>query len=444
MRTILLFGAGKSSTCLISYLAEQAPGHDWQVIVADADLNQAQSKIGANIGQHAKAIAIQVENGQAREDLIRQADIVISLLPPALHFLVAASCIVCQKSLLTASYLDDKLRTLEPAIREKGLLFLCEMGLDPGIDHMSAMQLIHKIRERQGRIISFRSHTGGLIAPESDDNPWHYKISWNPRNVVMAGSAGAQFKQHDRVITRRYEELFEKNEEVSLPGLGNLAWYPNRDSLAYIPVYGLEEAGTFIRTTLRYPGFCRAWNSVVKAGLTNDGLPLHQPATGLTLREWSAPILPFINTENKPLLEFLGLFGDAPVPAKANSSADVLQYLLETRLAMRPHDKDMIVMLHEIEYEIPDAPAPDSNAGKAPERPARKKTVTSCLLVKGEDHLRTAMATTVGLPLGIAAKLILEKKIRLSGLHIPVLPAIYEPVLQELAGQGIRFEENFS
>jgi saccharopine dehydrogenase-like NADP-dependent oxidoreductase len=460
MKRILLFGAGKSATSLISYLIGQTATHDWQLTVADNDLPLAQAKIGSAAGNRVKALALKVENEPEREEQVRQADIVISLLPPALHFLVAASCVKWGKDLLTASYLDDQLRSLEPAIREKGLLFLCEMGLDPGVDHMSAMQLIHKIREDKGRIISFRSHTGGLVAPESDDNPWHYKISWNPRNVVRAGSAGASYKEQGQLITRPYATLFAHCEELSPgtspKGLGPLAWYPNRDSLSYIPIYGLEEAETFIRTTLRHPDFCRAWSSIVNAGLTDDkqplsaphkppgiaspdpGLPLPLPDhPALTYAAWSAPLLSHIRPDNKALLEFLGLFNEAPIPISARSSADVLQGLLETRLAMRPADKDMIVMLHELEYITP---GDDRNNGASSLRHA----ISSTLVIKGEDHLRTAMAKTVGLPLGIAARLILEGKIRLSGLHIPIIPGIYEPVLKELEELGIRFEEKFS
>jgi saccharopine dehydrogenase-like NADP-dependent oxidoreductase len=441
MKKILLFGAGKSATSLISYLIEQTRTHDWQLIVADGNLPLARSKIGTDDTERVKAMALQVEDEQAREALVRRADIVISLLPPALHFLVAGSCVTWKKDLLTASYLDDNIKALEPAILQKGLLFLCEMGLDPGIDHMSAMQLIHSIREKNGKIISFRSHTGGLIAPESDDNPWHYKISWNPRNIVMAGSAGAQYKEKNKLISRQYGELFEDCGQVNPDGIGLLAWYPNRDSLSYIPIYGLEEAATFIRTTLRYPIFCRAWNAIVKAGLTDDRQPLVEPSfmrqpdaagpDGFTFAAWSAPIRPFIDPENKTLLEFLGLFDERVVPPTARSSADVLQYLLETKLAMHSKDKDMIVMYHELEYEIPHPIA------------TVKHSVSSCLIVKGEDHLHTAMAKTVGLPLGIAARLILEGDIRLKGLHIPILPEVYTPVLKELERQGIRFKETF-
>jgi len=424
MKKILLFGAGKSATCLIRYLIRETGSRGWELVVAEYNLSLAQSKTGN--AAHVKAVGVAVENEIERELLIREADIVISLLPPALHSLVAISCVGCKKNLLTASYLDAPIKSLESAIRENGLLFLGEMGLDPGIDHMSAMQLIHRVREQNGRIIAFRSHTGGLVAPESDNNPWHYKISWNPRNVVMAGSAGARYKENGHVVSKTYEELFENNGEVAIDGIGrNLSWYPNRDSLPYIPLYGLGEAETFIRTTLRYPDFCRGWNSIVRAGLTDDQIVL----TALSFSEWSAPILPFVNADNREQLAFLGLFDNTAIPPQARVSADVLQYLLETRLAMEPRDKDMIVMLHEISYTVN----------------GRLYEDTSSLLVKGENTLETAMAKTVGLPLGIAAKLILEGKMNgLTGLHIPILPEIYDPVLKELAGEGIHFEEKSS
>ncbi|MDO6434504.1 saccharopine dehydrogenase C-terminal domain-containing protein [Flavitalea sp. BT771] len=423
MQKILLFGAGKSATCLIQFLEATVTSREWQLVVAESNLQLANSKLGNS--HCAKAVQVSVEDQQQRDDLIREASIVISLLPPALHFLVAASCIQWKKHLLTASYLDDKIKALEPAIRDNGLLFLCEMGLDPGIDHMSAMQLIHGIQHTGGRIHYFRSHTGGLVSPVSDNNPWHYKISWNPRNVVLAGAAGAKYLENGQVVSRTYKELFRQINAVKVKELASLAWYPNRDSLSYIPVYGLEGISTFIRTTLRYPDFIKAWDPVIQAGLTDDSNPITQT----TVAQWSAAIEPLINETNRPQLEYLGLFDNTPIPVSARTSADVLQYLLETRLAMAPGDKDMIVMLHELAYT------------DAEGRPA---ATSSSLVVHGEDHLRTAMAKTVGLPLGIAAVLILDGKIKLRGLHIPILPEIYTPVMEDLARQGIHFKDEHS
>lgn len=419
MKTILLFGAGKSATSLIRYLVGLTGEYGWSFIVAENNLDLAQSKIGAT--PHARAVQVDVGNEVERDTLVQQADLVISLLPPALHIKVAQSCVAQKKHLLTASYVDDNIRALEPAIKQNGLLFLCEMGLDPGIDHMSALQMITKIRDEGGEINTFLSHTGGLVAPESDDNPWHYKISWNPRNVVLAGSAGARYRENGHTVTVPYRELFESGGTIDLPGIGPLSWYPNRDSLTYIPIYGLEATKTFIRTTLRYPIFCEAWKSIVLAGLTDEHpFPAIPP---LTFIDWSAPLQPFINDTNRPLLKYLGLFDAAPLPPAARSSADVLQHLLETHLAMSPQDRDMIVMQHEIQYV----------------KDGIMQSEKSTLVVKGEDSRHTAMARTVGLPLGIAAKLVLEGKLPLTGLHIPILPEIYNPVLEQLKLHDIQF-----
>jgi saccharopine dehydrogenase-like NADP-dependent oxidoreductase len=448
MKKLLLFGAGKSATSLIRYLIGITAARGWQLIVAESNRPLAESKLGN--ASHARVEALDVSQEEARDALVATADIVISLLPPTLHYLVALSCLKKNKHLLTASYLDGSIGALQQDVTDKGLLFLCEMGLDPGIDHMSALELITRIKEQNGHIHSFYSHTGGLVAPSSDDNPWHYKISWNPRNVVLAGSAGAAYREDDKIVRRGYADIFQKPGRLPVPGLGDLAWYPNRDSLPYIPLYGLQEAGTFIRTTLRYPAFCNAWKDIVRAGLTDDRRPLDaaavkatpadggrkrsktapaqvnsgdNEATPLTYASWSAPLLPLVNDKNRSCFEFLGLFDDTPIPPQAMTAADALQHLLETRLAMQPADKDLIVMVHEIGYT----------------RDGVAYSAQSSLIIEGEDSLQTAMARTVGLPLGIAAILVLDGRIPLTGVHIPILPLIYEPVLRELEQQGIRF-----
>ena len=406
---------------MIDYLLAEAPSNNWTIVIADA--NREQVLIKTNHSPFATAVQLDITNDEKRSTLVQEADLVISMMPPALHFLVAKDCVEYGKNLLTASYLDAAIKSLQTEIQNKKLLFICEMGLDPGIDHMSAMKIIDDIKSKGAFVTSFKSHCGGLVAPESDDNPWHYKISWNPRNVVLAGKAGAEYKLNNSIQRKDYKLLFDKPAEVKIGGLGSIATYPNRDSLSYIPVYKLESAETFIRTTLRYPAFCTGWNTIVKAGLANDELPIDP--VELTYKKWSAPIIPFINRENKELLEFLGLFDTALVPSTAKTSADILQYLVETRLSMQPGDKDMIVMLHEITYELEGATT----------------KLESSLIVKGEDHLRTAMAKTVGLPLGIAAKLILNGTIRLTGIHIPTIKEIYDPVLKELENHSICFTE---
>jgi len=424
MKKILLFGAGKSATCLLDYLSRVVEEQHWYITVADADLSLLQKKLTPS--EYVHVLSFDVRHDERRSALIAQADLVISLLPPFLHILIARDCVRLCKHLLTASYADDSIRVLRPGIEANNLLFLCEMGLDPGIDHMSAMLLIDRIRQEGGSIRSFRSHTGGLVAPESDNNPWHYKVSWNPANVVRAGSSCAVYLENRRVREIGYAEIFEVPHMVKVGNHGVWAWYPNRDSLSYIPVYGLESAETFLRTTLRHPAFCEGWNFLVKAGLTRD-----DDKTGAqikTFRDWSRPIEPFLNTVNLDRYTRLGLFDDLPLPAAGLSSARILQYLIETRWKMNEPDRDMILMLHEIDYEL---------NGTA-------FFLKSSLMVKGENALRTAMAKTVGLPLGIAARLILEEKINVRGLQIPIIPEIYLPVLEELSKEGILFQEEIS
>lgn len=421
MKTILLIGAGKSATVLISYLLKEAAEHKWKFIIADADKQQVLLK--TNHSPFAEAVELDINNEKQREKIIQRAHVVISMLPPALHFLVAKDCVEYRRHLLTASYLDNNMKSLRDEITQRKLLFICEAGLDPGIDHMSAMKIIDDIRANGGTVTSFKSHCGGLVAPESDDNPWHYKISWNPRNVVLAGRAGADFKLNNAVAHASYTELFKSYATVEIPGIGSLAAYANRDSLNYIPVYKLNDAATFIRTTLRYPSFCEGWSAIAMADLANPAMLRN--TNDLSFAEWSKGILPFVNAGNNQLLQWLGLFDESPVPAIAKTSADILQYLLEKKLAMQPTDKDMIVMLHEIEYQLNGI----------------HTKIESSLVVKGEDSLHTAMAKTVGLPLGIAAKLILNGELTLTGLHIPILKEIYEPILCELENNGIRFAE---
>jgi saccharopine dehydrogenase-like NADP-dependent oxidoreductase len=426
MKQILLFGAGKSATVLIDYLKQVATQKQWQVVIADVNLAAVQFKVG----NHAlvKAVGVSIEDENARQELIQQADEVISLLPPSLHYFVALDCLAFGKHLLTASYVDDKIKQLKDEIKRKGILFICEMGLDPGIDHMSAMQLIHRIKNEGGKIISFLSHCGGLVAPESDTNPWHYKISWNPRNVVLAGKAGAVYREKSKVKSQKYEGLFDDCSEVLINGIGQLAYYPNRDSLSYIPVYELEETETFIRTTLRHPDFCKGWKTVIDLGLTDEVSMID--TDGLTIsaflqQAFSAKGFSLDTTLMREQFYFLGWDDHTLINKGICSSADVLQFILEKKWILEKEDKDMIVMLHEIGYEVN----------------GERSMVKSELVVKGEDNLRTAMAKTVGLPLGIAAVLLLEGKITETGLHIPIIPEIYEPVLKVLEENGIVFHE---
>ena len=440
MPHILVFGAGKSATVLLDFLQQACTQRGWQLTIADANGQQAAARI--THPAVACAVEVRVEDAAQRQQLVEAAGVVVSLLPPHLHLLVAQTCLAAGRSLLTASYVDDELRRLAPQVQAAGLLFLCEMGLDPGIDHMSACQLLNRIRESGGQVTSFVSHCGGLIAPASDTNPWHYKISWNPRNIVRAGSGGAVYKQDHRIVHKSYPEVFDGCPSLTVPGLPPLAWYPNRDSLAYIPLYGLQEAATFLRTTLRYAPFCAGWKAVVDLGLTAED-DAATVAGCSTYDQWfsrklqaagAGSLKDFIQTQvpadNRATVTeqffFLDFDKPKPLPSGAACSADILQRRLEEKLILAPGDRDLVVMRHEIGYRTP---------------VGEERLLTSTLVVEGRDHVHTAMATTVGLPLGIAAVLLLEGRLPLTGLHIPTHPLIYEPVLRELEQLGIRFVE---
>lgn len=496
MRTILLFGAGKSATILIEYLVKYGPANNWKIIVVDADLNLAKSKLTHSVND--TAVSFDVNDEQKRSQYISQCDLVISLLPPTLHYLVAKDCLSKKKDLLTASYVDADIESLRNEIKNSNLLFLCELGLDPGIDHMSGKKIIDEVLETGGKITSFISHCGGLVAPESDDNPWHYKITWNPKNLVNAGKAGAVYQQDGLIKEMPYHKIFDAKKYITLSTEEVLCWYPNRDSLGYSDAYNLNDCPTFIRTTLRHPDFIYGWKNVVDLKLTDDST--FYETDGLTLMgffkqhmarnnfgNWleqklkmqfeetqalltnlvnivkvqedaekeelesiddmmmvnekgnlqelnmedvknnAAATIAFKMHESKLTLRqlfFLGMDDDQTFINKGKcSAANVLQFALEEKLSLTEKDKDRVVMLHEMEYE----------------KESTKKKIKSSLVLTGEDSKRTAMAKTVGLPLGIAAKLILNGSITLKGLHIPVAKEIYEPVLKELEEFGIIF-----
>jgi saccharopine dehydrogenase-like NADP-dependent oxidoreductase len=498
MKSILVLGAGKSSGYLISYLIDEATVNGWNIVIADNNREAALEKTGRS--PVAEVVSLNAHDLVARRALISKATAVISLLPPAFHYSVALDCLGLGVHFFTASYIDPQLETLRVEVEQKGLLFLCEIGLDPGIDHMSAMQMINEVKSAGGKIRSFKSHCGGLVAPESDDNPWHYKISWNPRNVVLAGEAGAVYKENGEITHLPYRQLFKAENTVEIPELGELCWYANRNSLPYMELYGLRDCGTFLRTTLRYPEFCLGWKTLVDLGFTNqtsmydtDGMTLQHffhthlqtndfagwldsnitsgfrettdmfekiqrlisleeddpeniqedlkkfllindrgelDAVGVEeIKMKAAERLAWQKHEANLILNqllFLGMNDDEMVINKGIcSAADVLQFALEKKLALKDGDRDMIVMLHEIVYELD---------GKIYEG-------KSSLIVKGEDHIQTAMAKTVGLPLGIAASLFLRGQISVKGLQIPVISEVYKPVLAALSINRISFTE---
>lgn len=436
MQTILVAGAGKSSLYLINYLLSHASRNKWKVIVADGSAEAIEQKIGDS--PFAEKAVIDIKKDSDREPLVQRADIIVSLMPPDLHIYLAKDCLKYKKNLITSSYISPEMKAMDKEVKEAGLMFMCEMGLDPGIDHMTASQIIHSIQRVAASITSFKSYCGGLIAPESDDNPWHYKFSWNPKNVVNAGKGGAQYLQNGKRVEVPYEKMFENNKKIKVNGLGQLAYYPNRDSVRYLELYDIPEVKTFIRATLRHPNFCKGWNALVALGLTDemdafeDGSRttwLQQKSgykNGVSLPEQVAQKLALTSNDNViPMMQWLGLFDDQKLTGK-KSSADILLDALSTKWEMKPEDKDMVVMQHEVEYIHKE----------------KKIKLTSTMVLKGEDREHSAMAKTVGLPMGVLARMVLNKKIVPPvGVLIPNMPSVYKPVLTELHHHGINFTE---
>lgn len=438
MKKILVLGAGLSAGYLVKYLLQHASKEKWFVTVADAQLENALKKVGKS--KHGEAIQLDIEQAQKRKELIQQTDLVISLLPPTLHFIAAQDCITYKKNLITASYLTEEMRSLHTAALKANVLFLNEIGLDPGIDHLSAMQMIQDIQSKGGEIVSFESYCGGLVAPEFDTNPWHYKFTWNPKNVVLAGQATARYMENGLLKFTPPNRIFTQIKPVKIAGHGSFESYFNRDSLSYIEPYGIGSAQTVIRGTLRRKGYCEAWNCLVKLGLTDNSYTLPHTQT-LTYREMIAAFLnvyDLAETENK-LAEFLGvkkqsaifkkiiwlgLLEPKPIGLPNATPAEALQKLLQDKWKLEPGDLDQIVMKHEISYKL-------NNKVYKEE---------SSLVVNGESQTLTAMAKTVGLPMAIAAKLLLQGKIKARGVQIPLSREFYEPILKELQKYGVTFQ----
>jgi saccharopine dehydrogenase-like NADP-dependent oxidoreductase len=438
MKNILIIGAGRSSANLIKYLVEHAAVNDWKIRVGDMDVTFARQKIENS--PHAEAFELNASDAVQRRKEIEKSDLVISMLPASMHLEVAKDCIELGKNVITPSYIPDEMWELDAAAKAKGIVILNEMGVDPGIDHMSAMKIIHSLQSSGATLESFESFTGGLIAPESDTNPWNYKITWNPRNVILAGYGGtARFKEGGHVKFIPYHRLFERLTTVDLGPDGAYEGYGNRDSLKYLKLYELEHIPTLYRGTLRKVGFCEAWNALVQLGLTDDSFVMSYPE-GHT---WNALIQSFLpdgagNVETRlrqylnlsdvtmSKLNWLGIFEEQPIGMTKGSPAQVLQKLIEQKWVLDSDDKDMIVMWHRFRFSIGD----------------KKVELESKLIAFGDDPVHTAMSKTVGLPIAIAAKHILQGKWNLSGVHLPTIPAIYEPVLEELESMGISFIES--
>ena len=440
MRSILVLGAGRSSSALISYLLERAPGQSWSVTVGDVSEVAARERIGN--AASGKAISFDVKK-EGAESVIAAHDLIISVLPAMYHPLVAKFCLKHRKHLLTASYVSQDMLALGAEAKSAGLLFLNECGLDPGIDHMSAMQVIDRLRSEGGDLYSFESFTGGLIAPETDTgNPWRYKFTWNPRNVVMAGQGTAKFLQEGQYKYVPYQQLFKRITPVEVPGYGRYEGYANRDSLGYRSLYGLQDIKTMLRGTLRHEGFCAAWDVLVQLGCTDDSY-LMEGVSEMTHRSFLNAFVGFhaaLKLEEKiasytgvsrdgaelTKLRWSGLFDDTPVGLEEGTPAQVLEHILNKKWKLAPEDKDMIVMWHRFRYA----------------KEGRGQEIQAILVAKGDNAVRTAMSKTVGLPLGIAAKLILEGKIKARGVLVPVTREFYDPILTELKTLGVELSEN--
>jgi saccharopine dehydrogenase-like NADP-dependent oxidoreductase len=440
-RRILVVGAGKSTSYLLDYFLEHAAEEDLLITIADKN----PQAIPMEVQKHPRAAvaALDIADEAARRSRVEQADIVVSMLPPSLHLEIARDCLHFGKNLVTASYISEGMRHLDAAVREKGLVFMNEIGLDPGIDHMSAMQVIDRIKASGGRMLLFESFTGGLLSPESDTNLWNYKFTWNPRNVVVAGQGGAaKFIQEGTYKYIPYHKLFRRTEFLEIEGYGTFEVYANRDSLSYREAYGLQDTLTLYRGTMRRVGFSRAWNIFVQLGMTDDTYRIEN-SKGMSYRDFTNLFLPYSPTDSVELklrhylkidqddvlwgkLLEINLFDPGRKLSTENGTpAQLLQEILEESWKLSPEDRDMIVMYHKFGYE----------------KDGQKLQLDSNMVVLGESARHTAMSKTVGLPVAIATLLILNGKVRTPGVQIPIRREIYEPCLRTLESYGIGFRE---
>jgi saccharopine dehydrogenase-like NADP-dependent oxidoreductase len=441
MRNILVIGAGRSCSSLIKYLSDKSQSENLFITIADISLESAENL--ANNHSNAKALQFDVFDKEQRRTEIEKADIVISMLPARFHIEVANDCVEFGKHMVTASYISKEMKALDDAVKDKGLVFMNEMGVDPGIDHMSAMEIIDRIRDNGAKMLLFESFTGGLIAPESDDNLWNYKFTWNPRNVVLAGQGGAaMFIQEGTYKYIPYHKLFRRTEFLTLNGDGKFEAYANRDSLKYRSVYGLDDIPTMYRGTIRKVGFSRAWNAFVQLGMTDDTYTIEN-SEHMSYRDFTNLFLAYSPSDSVELkfrsylkidqddimwdkFVELDIFNPKKKIGLQNATpAQILQKILSDSWTLKADDKDMIVMHHKFGYEI------DGD----------KRQIESSLVVKGENQTYTAMAKTVGLPVAIATLKILNGEITTPGVQLPISKEVYQPILKELEEYGIRFTE---
>jgi saccharopine dehydrogenase-like NADP-dependent oxidoreductase len=440
MKTILILGAGLSASSLIRYLLAHSEAENWHLKIVDQNLSLVQKKINGH--PNAEALSFNALDSNERKPAIAHADLVISMLPAIYHVEVAKDCIEVRTDLITPSYISPEMRALNEDAKKAGIIIMNEIGVDPGIDHMSAMKVIDHIKAIGGKLNSFKSFCGGLLAPESDNNPWHYKFTWNPRNVIVAGQGPAAcYMDNNEYKYIPYSQLFKKLDRFEIAPYGEFDGYANRNSLIYSSTYGIEGIPTIYRGTLRRPNYCQGWDVFIQLGMTDDSYAMTNSET-LTPRSFLNAFLPYeLNTsvedkfkrvlgeENAYLFEqfeSMGIFDDSFTYGIQNASpAKLLQQLLEPKWKLEPGDKDMLVMYHEFEFQFKN----------------EFKKITSSLVVLGTDETYTAMSNTVGLPVAIAAKLILAGEIQEKGVTLPVNKNVYEPILSELETFGIIFEE---
>ena len=440
MKNILIIGAGKSSSSLIKYLLEKSDEENLKIIIADISIENALELIDNH--KNASAIIFDVFNENQRKQEIEKSDIVISMLPARFHIELAKDCLLFNKHMVTASYISKEMKALDSEAKQKGLIFMNEIGLDPGLDHMSAMQVIDRIRDNNAKILLFESFCGGLVAPESDNNLWNYKFTWNPRNVVLAGQGGAaMFIQEGTYKYIPYHKLFRRTEFLNINNQKFEA-YANRDSLKYRSVYGLDNIPTMYRGTIRKVGFSRAWNIFVQLGMTDDSYII-EDSENMSYRDFVNLFLAYSPSDSVELklrsylkidqddvmwekLVELDLFNpDKKIGLQNATPAQMLQKILQDSWTLQKDDKDMIVMQHLFGYEID----------------GEKRQIESSLIVEGENQTYTAMAKTVGLPVAIATLKILKGEIKTPGVQLPISKEVYIPILKELELHGIKFTE---
>jgi saccharopine dehydrogenase-like NADP-dependent oxidoreductase len=431
MKKILVLGAGLVSRPMVRYLLD-IPG--FEVGVATRTVSKAQDLVGKH--ERGRAIPLLVDDDAALSKLVSDTDIAVSLLPYTYHVKVAGHCLRFRKPLVTTSYVSDAMRALDAPAKSAGVILLNEIGLDPGIDHMSAMRVIHSVKQNRGRVTSFMSYCGGLPAPEANDNPLGYKFSWSPKGVVMAGRNDARYLKDGREVSVPGAELFGHRWPLKVAQGFEFEAYPNRNSLPYVQLYGLEGARTMLRGTLRNPGWCETLKAIADLGILKDET-VRTGVAQMTYAQWLRGYAPgggvlrqdvaarLSLTPGHPVLErfqWLGMFDERPIGLDQGSNLDILARLMLEKMEYKPGERDMVVLHHEFVAEYPGG---------------RTEKLYSTLIDFGVPGGDSAMARTVSLPAAIAVRMILQGQLKLTGVHIPVLPELYNPVLDELARLGI-------